>query len=425
MAVEQESPLEFWRSEYQRAYGAPFVKVSAKLQTALRSAAKPVQQPIAETVQPAVEVQRPPSRQTAAPQLQVVAASVDEASQVPEPNPVSVASESVPHHRDNTQKAKASKAGKTKRDIYNYGVGNTRPANYGNYMKTFNIGAPKSQVMPYTSTRAARLKDFERKHATSDLPAVERYRHALSILDKVSNRYQSEYSRMNEWRTFMSQKEATKENQQPKTPAPATNRATTGRQTTLSRVAAHPAEPRSTRTVANAWTPTESKRTVDQASSPVEVQKVDTASSPSIPVVPTVDEASQSPGSETLDTMSAAQQSILSEPDYTSTSIQTVPKETAQASTSPTNPAPPTGRRFSLNDVYDFLEPAGVASRELNSHFYEKRHYDIEKDSLQKNLDNEDVQESGIFHGKRDGKKRRDRAREILNILARQQLPPV
>lgn len=146
MAVEQESPLEFWRSEYQRAYGAPFVKVSAKLQTALRSAAKPVQQPIAETVQPAVEVQRPPSRQTAAPQLQVVAASVDEASQVPEPNPVSVASESVPHHRDNTQKAKASKAGKTKRDIYNYGVGNTRPANYGNYMKTFNIGAPKSQV---------------------------------------------------------------------------------------------------------------------------------------------------------------------------------------------------------------------------------------------------------------------------------------
>lgn len=61
--------------------------------------------------------------------------------------------------------------------------------------------------MPYTSTRAARLKDFERKHATSDLPAVERYRHALSILDKVSNRYQSEYSRMNEWRTFMSQKE--------------------------------------------------------------------------------------------------------------------------------------------------------------------------------------------------------------------------
>jgi hypothetical protein len=69
-----------------------------------------------------------------------------------------------------------------------------------NYMKSFNVTVPSDQIMPYTRERVKGLKDFERRHAVKDAPSVIRYRQALSILDKVQNRYQSEYARMNEWR---------------------------------------------------------------------------------------------------------------------------------------------------------------------------------------------------------------------------------
>ncbi|KAJ3214850.1 hypothetical protein HK099_006633 [Clydaea vesicula] len=83
------------------------------------------------------------------------------------------------------------------RDILNYGYGNVNPVLPSNYMKSYNVTVPKDQVMPLTEARVLNSKNYDAKlnYPKKKLKeSLKEYQKAASILDKLTNRFQSEYS---------------------------------------------------------------------------------------------------------------------------------------------------------------------------------------------------------------------------------------
>ncbi|KAJ3276723.1 hypothetical protein HDV01_002776 [Terramyces sp. JEL0728] len=87
-----------------------------------------------------------------------------------------------------------------------FGIGNTNPTVPKNYLKTFNVKAPPSQVFAHTKERGIRIREFDenelrpvQKKAPADFPdpkiALKQYINARDLVKTIQLRYKTEYER--------------------------------------------------------------------------------------------------------------------------------------------------------------------------------------------------------------------------------------